>query len=71
MAEYYKISGDILTAIADRVRAMAKRTEKMTPAEILYWLERVTPLEQGYAKAAIPMSSLAFESSAVGVLQEE
>lgn len=67
MAEYYKISGETLTAIADRTRQMAGTSKKLTPAEIIYWLGRVTVLQQGHAESAFLLN---FESSAVGALSE-
>lgn len=49
MAEYYKISGDTLKAIADHTRTMAGVNRKLAPAEIIYWLGRVIYIPQGVA----------------------
>lgn len=51
MAEYYKISGETLTAIADRTRQMAGTNKKLTTAEIIYWLGRVKFIPQGWANS--------------------
>lgn len=67
MAEYYKISGETLTAIADRTRGLANTTDKLTPEDIIYWLGRVTVLPRGHAESAFLLN---FESSAVGELTE-
>lgn len=66
MAEYYKISGETLTAIADRTRQMAGTNKKLTPAEIIYWLGKVSFIPQGRAESSL--SGLTFDSAAVGVL---
>lgn len=93
--KYYRINGDPLDAIAKQVQKMVGITEKMTPAEMLYWLGRITYIPQGWARstmimpvfatgatARLPvvvkttansessMSSLDFESTAVGFTQE-
>lgn len=68
MAEYYKIRGETLTAIADRTRQMAGMNEKMTPADIIYWLGRVKFIQQGCANSELVLPT--FESSAVGTLSE-
>lgn len=65
MAEYYKISGETLTAIADRTRQMAGTNEKMTPADIIYWLGRVNFIPQGRARSEFALN---FASTANGRL---
>lgn len=55
MAEYYKISGETLTAIADHTRTMAGINRKLTPAEIEYWLGRVKFIPQGWANSAFAL----------------
>ena len=55
MAEYYKISGETLTAIADHTRTMAGLAQKLTPAEIEYWLGRVKFIPQGWANSAFAL----------------
>ena len=64
MAEY-RISGDTLRAIADRTRAMAGTDEKMTPAEIIYWLGRVKFTSQGWADSEFTAT---FSSGARGTV---
>ena len=66
MAEVYRISGDTLTAIADRTRAMAGTNQKLTPAEIIYWLGRVKFIPQGWANSEFAISFA--PSSATGRL---
>lgn len=61
MAEYYKISGETLTAIADRTRQMAGTNKKLTPAEIIYWLGRVKFIPQGWADSTFILPT--FEST--------
>lgn len=68
--EYGKISKATMTAIADRTRALANTSDKLTPEDIVYWLGRVVYLPQGHASSEIPMSLLNFETSAVGALSE-
>lgn len=65
MAEYYKISGETLTAIADRTRQMAGTSNKLTPAEIVYWLGRVKFIPQGWANSELVLPT--FESGATGI----
>ena len=55
MADYYKISGETLTAIADHTRTMAGINRKLTPAEIVYWLGRVIYIPQGNASSVMTM----------------
>lgn len=69
MAQYYKIKEETMAAIADRTRAMANTPEKLTPAEIVYWLGRVKFIVQGHASSACNVSGL-FESGAVGSISE-
>ena len=67
MAEkYYKISGETLTAIADRARVMANTKAKMTPAEIIHWLGRVAFIPQGHASSEFALGS--FSGTAIGIL---
>ena len=68
MADNYKISRERLENIANRVRVMAGLTRKMTPAEIIYWLEKVkfTPIAWANSEFVLPT----FESSAVGALSK-
>ena len=63
MHEFYKISADRLTEIADRIRVMAGLKRKMTPAEMIEWLSKVkfTPSTVGECKF-----TLNFESMSVG-----
>lgn len=70
MAEYYRISSDTMTAIADRTRALSNTSDKLTPEDIVYWLGRVIPLPQGRASSESSLSLLNYESSAVGALSE-
>ena len=53
MADYYKISGETLTAIADHTRTMAGINRKLTPAEIVYWLGRVIYIPQSNASSVM------------------
>lgn len=55
MDEYYKISGETLTAIANHTRSMAGINRKLTPAEIVYWLGRVIYIPQGNASSVVTM----------------
>jgi hypothetical protein len=63
MAEYYKISGDTLKAIADHTRTMAGVNRKLTPAEIIYWLGRVIYIPQGVAISEFSLSPITFDSA--------
>ena len=44
--EKYAVPKSVLTAIADRTRAMAGVTESLSLDEIVYWLGRVTYIPQ-------------------------
>lgn len=68
MADYYKISGETLIAIADRTRAMAGTSKKLTPDEIIYWLGRVIYLPQGNANAGTCTLDFVAVSGAVGAI---
>ena len=59
MHEFYKISADRLTEIADRIRVMAGLTRKMTPAEMIEWLSKVqfTPSTVGESEFTIVFSN--------------
>lgn len=61
MNDLYKISRERLENIADRVRAIAGLTRKLTPAEIVYWLERVkfTPSSVGESEFTLNFASTA------------
>ncbi len=67
MAEeiYYKIRGSWFTDMADCIRAMAGASRAMTPAEMLYWLQRVKYIPQGNAESTLALS---FSSNASGML---
>ncbi len=67
MAEelYYKMRGSWFTDMADCVRTMAGTSSKLTPEEMLYWLERVKYIPQGNAESILTLS---FSSHAVGML---
>lgn len=65
MAEFYKISSDTMTAIANRTRQMAGMSKKLTPAEIIYWLGRVKFIPQGWANSELVLD---FATSATGKL---
>ena len=66
MAEYYRISGDTLTAIADHTRTMAGTNKRLTPAEIVYWLGRVKFIPQGWANSEFALDFA--PSTATGIL---
>lgn len=77
MAEYYKISGERLTAIADQARRLGKVTGELTPAQIEEALSgvelggipenaRIYYVETVESTMTVPN----FESSAVGTLSE-
>ena len=68
MAEYYKISRETMTAIADRTRAMAGTTKKLTPDEIIYWLGRVLYVPQGYAETGYHLEPMAYSSNTTGIV---
>ena len=68
MAEYYRISGDTMTAIADRTRAMAGTNRKMTPADIVYWLGRVLFIPQGVAESTLTLTELEANGNSSGIV---
>lgn len=70
MGDNYKISRERLENIANRVRVMAGLTRKMTPAEIIYWLEKVkfTPMTIG--ESEVNLGILTMSSTVSGVIPE-
>lgn len=65
----YSISAEIMNAIVAEIQKMSGRTKPLTPEEMLYWLKRVVYIPQGNAESSFNLMS--FESSAVGLLEEE
>lgn len=63
MAEYYRISGDTLTAIADRTRVLAGTTDKLTPDEIINCLSAVKVVVRGKASSEAEAWSECFSAA--------
>lgn len=67
--EAYAISSEDLNAIGAATQKMAGKSALLTTKEIAYWLNRVIFVPQGNAESSFNLMS--FESSAVGLLEEE
>ena len=63
----YSIGHNWFAQLVERLRVMSNQDRDFTPEEIVYWLGRVVPLQQGVANSEF---SIDFESSAVGALSE-
>lgn len=63
----YKVGRNWLADLVAMVQKMAGKASDMTLEDMLYWLNRVLFIPQGYAES---LFSLAFESSASGFLPE-
>lgn len=58
----YSVPESILTAIADRVRAMTGNTELLSLEKIVYDLGRIRYIPQGIAKMEVPAGAIAGEA---------
>ena len=47
--KFFKINGGILDAIAKKLQKMVGTNKKMTPEEIIQWLDKVIFFSQGWA----------------------
>ena len=68
MSKFYKISEEKMIAIADRVRAMAGTTNKMTVDDVVYWLGRVLYIPQGWANTTAHLENIEAGSNASGMI---
>jgi hypothetical protein len=68
--EKYAITSEYLNELGKITQTMAGRSELMTITDMIYWLNRVQYIPQGNAESSFNLASLAFETSAVGVLSE-
>lgn len=59
----YKIRRETLEAIAEKLRALVGKKEKLTPDEIIYYLGRVIFTPQTYAKTTFSINNNQFNSS--------
>lgn len=59
----YKIKRETIEAIADKLRVLVGKKEKLTPDEIIYYLGRVIFTPQTYAKTIFSINNNWFNSS--------
>ncbi len=59
----YKIKRETMAAIADKLRVLVGKKEKLTPDEIIYYLGRVIFTPQTYAKTIFSINNNWFNSS--------
>jgi hypothetical protein len=68
MGKFYKISEEKMIAIADRVRAMAGTTSKMTVDDVIYWLGRVLYIPQSSATSEFTVQLDVGPCTAAGII---